>query len=165
MDLIEDRYNGITIDSNTIPNDIDIFKKELLDIISKSKDKNLLWINLSITKSSFIPYLARLGFIFYCCNNSNILMLKKLILNPTIPTASNHTLGVGAVVIYNCKLLVIKDKIRRSFKLPGGYIDDSENISNALEREVLEETGVKVKMETIVSIRMNRVKCGMKKVI
>ncbi len=47
---------------------------------------------------------------------------------------------------------MIRDRVYQKFKLPGGYIDNEENISQALEREVLEETGIKVKLESIVSI-------------
>lgn len=79
-------------------------------------------------------------------------MLKKLIDNSIILTAINHTLGVGAVIIEDNKLLVIKDKIWKQFKLPGGYIDDKENISQALQREVLEETGIKIELNSIVSL-------------
>ena len=50
------------------------------------------------------------------------------------------------------KLLVIKDRIWQTYKLPGGYIDDRENISGALAREVREETGVEVVFESIVSL-------------
>src|SRR5574344_2131926 len=67
---------------------------------------------------------------------------------------ANHTLGVGAVVI-NSKneILLIKEIIRNEYyKLPGGHIDDAEMISQALSREVFEETGVVVDFERIISI-------------
>ena len=67
---------------------------------------------------------------------------------------ANHTLGVGAVVI-NSKneILLIKEIIRNEYyKLPGWHIDDAEMISQALSREVFEETGVVVDFERIISI-------------
>ena len=152
INLILDKYNGITIDIDTIPNDIKAFEHELISIIENAKDKKLLWIKLPIEKSDIIPLLTKYDFVFHHCNKKDITMLKKLITDSIIPTAINHTLGVGAVIVENNKILLIKDKIWQQFKLPGGYIDDKENISHALQREVFEETGVKIELHSIVSL-------------
>jgi 8-oxo-dGTP diphosphatase len=152
VNLIPDKYDGITIDIATIPTDIKKFENELISILDNIKDKKLLWIKLPIEKSNIIPLLTKYDFVFHHCNEKDITMLKKLIDNAIVPTAINHTLGVGAVIIKENKLLVIKDKIWKQFKLPGGYIDDKENISVALQREVYEETGVKIELDSIVSI-------------
>ena len=71
-----------------------------------------------------------------------------------IPTAANHTLGVGVVVINeNNELLVIKERISTiGYKMPGGHIDDKEMITKAATREVFEETGVKVEFDSIISL-------------
>ena len=150
--LIPDRYDGITIDTQTIPDDIHEFEKELKSIIEKIENKKLLWIKLPIEKSPLIPLLTQHSFVFHHCNEKDIMMLKKLIENPIVPTAINHTLGVGVVVMRENKLLVIKDKIWQKYKLPGGYIDDRESISKAVQREVFEETGVKVELTSVVSL-------------
>jgi len=152
MTLKHDQYDGITIESFTIPNSVLEFEKELLFIIEKIEKKKLLWIKLSIEQSQFIPILTKHDFVFHHCNERDITLVKKLIEKPIIPTATNHTLGVGAVVIDDDKLLVIKDRIWQKYKLPGGHIDDSENISNALKREVYEETGIEVEFESIISL-------------
>ena len=152
INLIDDKYNGITIDILSIPNNIKQFEFELCDIIQNIQKKNLLWIKLPIEKSEIIPILTKYDFIFHHCNENDITMLKKINDNAVVPTAMNHTLGVGAVVIKDNKLLVIKDKIWQKYKLPGGYIDDRENISQALQREVLEETGIKVELISITSL-------------
>jgi 8-oxo-dGTP diphosphatase len=150
--LIDDKYDGVTIDSSTIPLDISIFENSLKLLIDNIKSKKLLWINIDIKYSYLIPILTKYDFIFHHCNDSDITMLKRLIPNSIIPTAINHTLGVGAVVIQNNKILVIKDKIWQRFKLPGGYIDSKENISQALKREVFEETGIDIELSSIVSL-------------
>lgn len=152
INLLSDKYDGITIDTSTIPNDVKEFEIELINIIANTKDKKLLWIKLPIKKSNIIPLLTKYDFVFHHCNEEDITMVKKLIKNPIIPTAINHTLGVGAVVIKDNKILVIKDRLWKKYKLPGGYIDDRENISKALQREVFEETGVKIELESIVSL-------------
>lgn len=152
INLISDKYAGITLDSSSMPNDLKVFEKELINIIENIKDKKLLWIKLPIEKSHIIPLLANHDFVFHHCNERELTMVKKLIENTAIPTAVNHTLGVGAVVIDDNKLLVIKDRLWKKYKLPGGYIDNNENISQALQREVFEETGIKIELDSIVSL-------------
>jgi 8-oxo-dGTP diphosphatase len=152
VSLITDNYEGITIDNTTIPQELELFEQEILNIINNIENKKLLWIKLPIEKSHFIPLLTKYDFVFHHCNEEDITLLKKLIENPIIPTARNHTLGVGVVVIQDGKLLVIKDRLGQHFKLPGGYIDDDENISSAVVREVKEETGIDVDFTSIIAL-------------
>lgn len=152
INLIDDKYDGVTIDSSTISENIEEFKDDIAYLINHLEDKKLIWIKLPIESSRYIPPLTEYGFIFHHCNQRDITLVKKLTQNPIIPTATNHTMGVGAVVIDDDKLLVIKDRIWQKYKLPGGHIDDRENISTALIREVYEETGIKVEFESIVSL-------------
>lgn len=151
--LLADNYEGIIIDYKTIPQRIQEFEIELLLIIQNLKNKKLLWIKLPLDKSDFIPLLTKHGFVFHHCNEKDITLLKKLIKDPIIPTARNHTLGVGVVVINEKnELLVIKDRLGQRYKIPGGYIDDDENISTAAVREVKEETGIDVDFLSIIAL-------------
>jgi 8-oxo-dGTP diphosphatase len=153
INLITDNYEGITIDNSTLPTCIKKFEQELITIIHGLENKKLLWIKVPINKSDFIPLLTRYDFVFHHCNERDITLLKKLSVNPIIPTARNHTLGVGVVVINEKnELLVIKDRIGKRYKLPGGYIDDDENISTAVVREVKEETGIDVEFTSIIAL-------------
>lgn len=152
FNLINDIYEGVTIESETITQTLEEFEEELRYLLSHLNNKKLLWIKLSIENAAYIPLLTQYEFVFHNCNERDITLVKRLVQNPVIPTATNHTLGVGAVVIDDGKLLVIKDKIVTGYKLPGGHIDDSENISNALIREVYEETGIDVEFESIISL-------------
>ncbi|WP_198305088.1 NUDIX hydrolase [Arcobacter vandammei] len=150
-----DPYNGITIDKDDFPKDILEFEKSLDTLLEITKDKrNLIWIYVDIKESKIIPILTKQGFTFHSCNKDYLLLVKVLKENAIVPNLANHTLGVGAVVI-NSKneILLIKEKIRNEYyKLPGGHIDDAEMISQALSREVYEETGVVVEFEKIISI-------------
>ncbi|MDC0933726.1 NUDIX domain-containing protein [Arcobacteraceae bacterium] len=153
INLITDNYEGITIDKDTIPHNIVEFEKELTVIIDNLTNKKLLWIKLHIDKSHYIPLLTKYDFIFHHCNEEDITLLKRLSINPIIPTARNHTLGVGVVVINEKnELLVIRDRIGKRYKLPGGYIDNDENISTAAVREVKEETGIDVDFTSIIAL-------------
>ena len=52
----------------------------------------------------------------------------------------------GVVIIEEGKVLLIKDNKDDFWKLPGGKINDSENLIQAAKREVLEESGKRVKI-------------------
>ena len=155
FNTVLDPYNGITIESKDLPFSKEEFEINLDFLIEETQDRrNLIWIYIDISKSDFIPLATSRGFIFHSCDESYVLVVKRLIPNAIIPTSANHTLGVGAVVINeNEELLVIKEKISTiGYKLPGGHIDNGEMISSALEREVLEETGIKVEFQSIISL-------------
>jgi 8-oxo-dGTP diphosphatase len=148
----EDKYDGIIIDPASLHQPVQEFEKNLTELIASQRDKYLIWITLPIDKSVYLPVFTKHGFIFYDCNETEIILLKKLAHDPIMPTPTNHTIGVGVFVRDGENMLVVKDRIYRSYKLPGGYVDHAENISQAVVREVAEETGIAVKMEAIVSI-------------
>ena len=150
--LTEDKYGGVIIDESTVPHPQEGLEENLIKIISEQADKKVMWITLPISKSDHIPLLTKYDFNFYDCTETSIVLFKRLAVDPITPTATNHTIGVGAFVRDENNILVIKDRIYKKYKLPGGYIDNKENISQALEREVFEETGINIKLESIVSI-------------
>ncbi|WP_300759140.1 NUDIX hydrolase [uncultured Brachyspira sp.] len=64
--------------------------------------------------------------------------------------------GVGCVVIKNGKVLLGRHNYGRGNGLliiPGGFINEGELPAEAAEREVLEETNVKVSAKEIISMR------------
>ncbi len=154
--LTEDKYNGFTLDNKKVFCDTKDFEnniKELLDTLRKEK-RRLLWIPLDIKQASYIPILTKMGFFFHTCEKDKLLLVKELSSTCIIPTASNHTLGVGVVVFNNKnEVLLVKEKYSNiGFKLPGGHIDDGELITSAAIREVKEETGIDIEFQSIVSL-------------
>lgn len=155
FNTILDPYNGITIEQSSLPDFKDEFEINLDYLIENTKNRrNLIWIYIDINRSDFIPIATKKGFIFHSCDEKYVLVVKRLIEGSIIPTAANHTLGVGAVVINEeNQLLVIKErKSTVGFKLPGGHIDNGEMISTAVVREVKEETGIDVEFDSIISL-------------
>lgn len=152
LNIIEDRYEGVTIDGLVLTCTLDEFEVALETLEQNLQGKRLLWIKLPIERSDIIPLLTCKEFVFHHCNERDITLLKRLIEEPIIPTAKNHTLGVGVVVFHENDILVVKDRIHQTYKLPGGFIDDDEIISHAVVREVFEETGVEVEFESVVSL-------------
>lgn len=147
-----DRYNGATIDLLSVEENPVPFALQLEELEQNLTDIKLLWITVPIQLAPLIPILTQRDFRFHQCSDTELRLVKKIVPNPVLPTAKNFTVGVGAVVIHNEQLLVIKNKYYGGYMLPGGHIDNNEMIRDALVREVLEETGVEVAFESIVNL-------------
>ncbi|RXJ97844.1 DNA mismatch repair protein MutT [Arcobacter sp. CECT 8986] len=156
FEVVLDPYEGITISRQSVPSNNVEFEQNLINLITVSKNKNrrLIWMTIDIDKSHLIPTAVKHNFEFHTCEKDYVFMVKRLVDDAIIPTAANHTLGVGVVVINEAnEILVIKERVSRiGYKLPGGHIDNGELISNAVVRETYEETGVDVEFGSIVSI-------------
>ncbi len=142
MKYAADKFGGLVIDSDSIPQNTGEFISDLDLILNNNRDKKIIWMTLSIEFSRYIQHLTERGFLFYTCNSSNITLFRKTSADTNSPTPANHTLATGAIIIKDNQILVIKNRLSNNYKLPGGSIDDNETIAEALEREVREETGV-----------------------
>lgn len=148
----DNKYDGVLVDNTTLPKNKDEFKEEIVQLIESTKNKKLLWIEIPIEKSEYIPVLTKLDFEFHHCDEKSLMLLKKLTHDSFVPTTKNYIVGVGAVVLLEGQLLVVKDRFSTGYKLPGGHIDKKESIKSALKREVYEETGIHIEFESIVNI-------------
>lgn len=147
-----DKFGGVIVDNATLPSVSDEFEKEVKSLVASLADKKLIWVKIPIEKSDFIPVLTKLGFEFHHCDEKNLMLLKKLAEDSYVPTTKNFIVGVGAIVLYQGQLLVIRDRFSSGYKLPGGHVDKNETIKSAVKREVYEETGIHVEFESIVNM-------------
>lgn len=67
----------------------------------------------------------------------------------------DFSIGVGAVVLRERQVLLIERRTptRTFWQTPGGYVEVDEAIHEAVEREVLEETGVTARVIDVVGFR------------
>jgi len=67
-----------------------------------------------------------------------------------------HSLGVGGFCFHEDKVLLVKHisgAAQNQWCQPGGYVTVGEVLTDAVEREILEETGIKTKAKNLVMIR------------
>lgn len=108
----------------------------------------LCWLTLNEHETAFIgPALAH-GFSYHHVQDNTLTLVRRLQADAYLPLAATHSIGVGAAV-FNAlgQILLVQEiplpgKKPGYFKLPGGMVETKEHFVAALEREVLEETGV-----------------------
>jgi 8-oxo-dGTP diphosphatase len=69
--------------------------------------------------------------------------------------ASGPVIGIGAVVVKNGCLLMVQrghEPAKGSWSIPGGRLEQGEYISDALAREVREETGLSITPGTLLGV-------------
>jgi ADP-ribose pyrophosphatase YjhB (NUDIX family) len=66
------------------------------------------------------------------------------------------SLGVGGLLVHRGRVLLAQrahDPGRGRWTLPGGFVEEDESPDRAVEREVFEETGLRVKADGILAVR------------
>jgi 8-oxo-dGTP diphosphatase len=67
-----------------------------------------------------------------------------------------YSIGVGAVALCGEKVLLIRRALGHhvgSWTIPGGFVERSEKIDDAVKREVREEAGVEAEVEGLIAVR------------
>lgn len=70
-----------------------------------------------------------------------------------------YTVGVGGIVLNNNRVLltsVAYGSNKGDWSLPGGFVERNETINNAIQREILEETGIHAEVKGLIAVR-NRI--------
>lgn len=162
LNFAEDKYDGATIDANTLPETDEEFNQLLDNSLQfwKSTKKRGIWLKVPIQKSSFIPIAVSKGFIFHHAEKDYLMMTTWLctVTECRIPANATHQVGVGAIVLHDSKLLLVQERsgpLRGTgiWKMPTGLADAGEDIAAAAEREVLEETGIVAKFDKLLCLR------------
>lgn len=154
MDFKRDRFNGIIIDAVSLPDDLQALAGavEVLVALIEHEGLALAWITLPISNAQSIPVFTAAGFSFHSCLAEQLTLVRRPSEQAFVPFVPTHTIGAGAIVINDAgELLVIRERGTTGFKLPGGHVDPAERIQDSIEREVLEETGIESKCESIVA--------------
>jgi 8-oxo-dGTP pyrophosphatase MutT (NUDIX family) len=155
-----DQFGGIIVNSTNLPDDADAFATMLQASLEawRGDGRRLVWLDVPLARATLIPVAAQAGFFFHHSNETDLMMVCRLVEDAFVPTHATHYIGVGGVVINEREeLLVVCERHRRTsqiyYKLPGGALQPGEHLVDAVLREVLEETGVQVRFESLVCFR------------
>jgi ADP-ribose pyrophosphatase YjhB (NUDIX family) len=127
--------------------------------IWKSEEFKLVWLEIPTSKASLVPVAVEAGFSYHHAEDSQVLLTRRLVEGAHIPPYATHYIGVGGVVVNQTKeILVVSERYRRrsrgpAYKLPGGALNPGEHIADGIVREILEETGVKTRFESLACFR------------
>ena len=135
------------IDKQHLTDSTSQFSEQFNEILAlaKNQGKQLIWFSLSIQQSALIKVLTDAGFVFHNCLEDEITLILRIKEAAYAPFVATHSIGAGALIFNDQQqVLVIREKLatHSGFKLPGGHIELGEKISEAIVREVFEETGI-----------------------
>lgn len=156
-----DIYGGVIIDPERLPADAARFGERLAASLARWRQerRRLVWLRIPQAAAALVPVAAGAGFSFHHAEPGMVMMTLPLSDDAYVPHYATHNVGGGGVVIDSQRrLLVVNERYRRDrskpyYKLPGGSLDPQEDLAEAVEREVAEETGVRAKFEGVVCIR------------
>jgi 8-oxo-dGTP pyrophosphatase MutT (NUDIX family) len=164
MNLLKSTTNafaGVVIDPEALPGDGEQFRRGLADSMRAWAEQGLkaVWLEVPIAKSCLIPVAVEAGFGYHHSGSDYLMMTCPLVPGAFIPPYASHYVGAGGVVVNERQeLLVVWERAhrtnhRRYYKLPGGALHQGEHLVDGVIREVLEETGIQTRFESLVCFR------------
>ncbi|PPD94429.1 hypothetical protein GOBAR_DD08558 [Gossypium barbadense] len=171
LDGFDDEYGGVIVDSERLPANPNVFASMLRFSVShwKAKEKKGIWLKLPVEKSDLVPVAVKSfdkppmlhqGFEYHHAEKGYVMLTYWLPEGPSmLPANASHQVGVGGFVVNDKnEVLVVQEKhCAPSFvglwKIPTGFIDESEEIYAGAVREVKEETGIDTEFLEVVAFR------------
>lgn len=160
---IRDKYDGIIMDHTELPESASEFTSRLNDSLTawRAEKRRAIWLKIPIEKSQLIDPAVKEGFIFHHAEKDYVTMTHWLAKpeDNRIPISASHQVGVGCVVLnQKNELLLVQErsgftKGMNLWKYPTGLLDLAEDIPVGAAREVLEETGVQTKFNSVLAFR------------
>ncbi|KAM5307118.1 nucleoside diphosphate-linked moiety X motif 6 [Glossophaga mutica] len=156
-----DRFGGVSVRLGALDClDAAAFQRALQASVQqwRSEGRVAVWLHVPILRSALIAPAAALGFRFHHAEADSATLTLWLGQGPSrLPGYATHQVGVaGAVFDENTgKILVVQDrnKLKNTWKFPGGLSEPGEDIGDTAVREVFEETGVRSEFRSLLSLR------------
>ncbi|GKU95609.1 hypothetical protein SLEP1_g8944 [Rubroshorea leprosula] len=162
LHAFDDEYGGVIVDPRRLPANPNAFASVLRSSLShwKAKEKKGVWLKLPAERSDLVPVAVKEGFEYHHAERGYVMLTYWLPEGPCmLPANASHQVGVGGFVINdNNEVLVVQEKYCAPasvglWKIPTGYILESEEIFTGAVREVKEETGIDTKFVEVVAFR------------
>ncbi|KAF5203290.1 Nudix hydrolase, partial [Thalictrum thalictroides] len=162
LDASEDNYEGIVVDPERLPSNPNTFASRLQSSLAHwiSKGKKGIWLKLPIERSELVPIAVKEGFQYHHAEQEYVMLTYWIPQEPSmLPANATHQVGVGGFVINDKnEVLVVQEKhctpaCAGLWKIPTGFILESEEVFTGVVREVKEETGIDTEFEEVVAFR------------
>ncbi|KAJ0961876.1 hypothetical protein J5N97_029704 [Dioscorea zingiberensis] len=162
LDAFEDEYGGIVVNSEKLPRNANAFASILHVSLSqwRLEGKKGVWLKLPLQRSELVPVAVKEGFKYHHAEESYVMLTYWIPDGPCmLPANASHQVGVGGFVINDKnEVLVVQEKYCSSasegvWKLPTGFILESEEIFSGVVREVKEETGIDTEFVEVIAFR------------
>lgn len=162
LDAFDDEYGGVVVDSEKLPLNPNAFASILHSSLShwKNKGKKGIWLKLPVDRSELVPIAVKEGFEYHHAERGYLMLTYWIPEGPCmLPANASHQVGVGGFVINDKnEVLVVQEKycapqFAGLWKLPTGFIHESEEIFTGAVREVKEETGIDTEFVEVIAFR------------
>ena len=154
-------FGGMVAAPDALPADAREFAQRLDASLSQWTADGIkaVWLEIPIARAALIPEAVHRGFTFHHTGDHYLMLTAILQEGAWLPHFATHYIGIGGVVLTPERELLVVREIYGvagrppTLKLPGGALHPGEHLAEAVEREVLEETGVKAQFQTIACFR------------
>ncbi|XXG43030.1 hypothetical protein AAC387_Pa01g3160 [Persea americana] len=162
LDAYEDEYEGLLINPERLPLNANDFTSALRTSLYhwRLKGKKGVWLKLPVERSELVPVAVKEGFEYHHAERDYVMLTYWIPEGPSmLPSNASHQVGVGGFVINEKnEVLVVQEKYCASafvgeWKLPTGFIVESEEIFEGAVREVKEETGIDTEFVDLIAFR------------
>ncbi len=153
-------FGGVILDPSALPQSPESFRRglDLSLAVWRSEGYKVVWLELPTARADLTPQAVGAGFGFHHTGDDYLMLTLRLVEGAFIPPFASHYIGAGGVVLSNGALLVVHERRGpaggpRYYKLPGGALHEGEHLVEGVVREVLEETGIRTRFQSIVCFR------------
>ncbi|XP_028069091.1 nudix hydrolase 8-like [Camellia sinensis] len=182
LDAFDDEYGGVIVNPERLPPHPKVFASRLHLSLShwKTKEKKGVWLKLPLERSELVPVAVKVnlhilnfhknhlsrngskaeGFEYHHAERGYVMLTYWIPEGPCmLPANASHQVGVGGFVINEKnEVLVVQEKhyapaLAGLWKIPTGFILESEEIFTGAIREVKEETGIDTEFVEVIAFR------------
>ncbi|GFS43946.1 nudix hydrolase homolog 8 [Actinidia rufa] len=162
LDAFDDEYGGVVVNPERLPSNPNVFASRLQSSLSqwKTKGKKGVWLKLPLERSELVPVAVKGGFQYHHAERGYVMLTHWIPEGPCmLPANASHQVGVGGFVINDeNEVLVVQEKhytpaLVGLWKIPTGFILESEEIFTGAVREVKEETGIDTEFVEVIAFR------------